>query len=272
MKFLEPIKAFDKTRFLEFSYMLTIAILLFGVVFTPVFIKHHIWLSPKYVVKEDVAEAVLISILLLIAYLLSNIYKKELNSYRSKTRQLSRDNCDLSSKLTDAFMYIGGVNVQIKQIQSVFCGLRRYPETENEFRDDLKLYACKLLGIVNSDWVLIRIICRANFRTIKEHLQSRENKAIFIKGISNKAIVADRVINGYSTVVSRRDRSLLAVASVFPKKSLDAEEKILVEAVNNQIEMLYIIFDSHRLHEDFLDCNPIQATSEETDNGSRTLS
>ena len=272
MKYLEPIKAFDKTRFLEFSYMLTIAILLLGVVFTPVFIKHHLLFGPKYVVKEDVAEAVLISILLLIASLLSNIYKKELNRYRSKTRQLSRDNCDLSSKLTDAFRYIGGVNVQIKQIQSVFCGLRRYPETESEFRDDLTIYARELLAIVNSDWVLIRIICRVNCRTIKEHLESRKNNSILTKGISNKAIIADRAIDGFSIIVSHRDRSVLSVACVFPKKCLDAEEKILVEAVNNQIEMLYIIFDSHRLHENFLDCNPIQVTSEETDKGSRTLS
>ena len=86
MKFLEPIKALDKTKFLEFSYMLTLAILLLAVVFTPVFIRHHLLFSSKYAVKEDVAETVLISILLLIAFILSKIYKKELNRYRRKTR------------------------------------------------------------------------------------------------------------------------------------------------------------------------------------------
>ena len=271
LKFLEPIKALDKTKFLEFSYMLTLAILLLAVVFTPVFIRHHLLFSSKYAVKEDVAETVLISILLLIAFILSKIYKKELNRYRRKTRKLSRDNCDLSSRLTEAFRYIGGVNVQFEQIQSIFCGLRRYPATENEFRDDLTLYARKLLGIVNSDWVLIRIICQASCRTIKEHLESRKNKTTLIKGISNKAIIADRAMDGYSAIASSRDRSVIIVACVFPKKCLDSEEKILVEAVNNQIEMLYTIFDSHRVLENFMNRESTRATSEETDNGSRTM-
>jgi hypothetical protein len=178
---------------------------------------------------------------------------------------LSRDNCDLSSRLTDAFKYIGGVNVQFEQIQSIFCGLRRYPATENEFRDDLTLYARKLLGIVNSDWVLIRIICRVNFRTIKEHLESRKNKSIFIKGVGNKAIVAGRTINGYTTIASCRDSSVITVACVFPKKDLDPEEKILVEAVNSQIEMLYLIFASRRQQEIYQNRRADSAGSADTD-------
>ncbi len=192
-------------------------------------------------------EAVLIIILLLIAYLLSNVYKKELRKYRHETRRLFRDNCDLTSKLTDAFKYIGGVNVQIQEIQSIFCGLRRYPATENEFRKDLALFGRKLLGIVNADWVMIRVIGQTNLRTIKEHLESRKNANFIIKGISNKAIVANQAIEEYSIVASRHENSMIMVVCVFPKKSLDEEEKILVEAITNQIEMLYLIFKSLRI-------------------------
>jgi uncharacterized membrane protein (DUF485 family) len=262
MRILEPFKAADKTKFLEFSYIATIVFLLLGIVFTPIFIRHHLLLFKKYVIQEDVVEAVLISILLLIAFILSDIYKKELKKYRQETCRLSRDNCDLSSKLTDAFKYIGGVNIQIQAIQSIFCRLGRYPKTENEFRNDLALFAGNLLGIVNADWVLIRIICQANLRTIKEHLEARKNANSLIKGISNKAIVADRAIDGYSIVASRRDNSMITVACVFPKKCLDQEEKILVEAVNNQIEMLYLIFVSLRQHEIYPNHKPIRATSE----------
>jgi uncharacterized membrane protein (DUF485 family) len=244
MRFLEPFQAADKTKFLEFSYIATIALLLAGVVFTPIFIRHHLLLFKKYVIQEDVVEAVLISILLLIAFILSGIYKKELRKYRQETCRLSRDNCDLSSRLTDAFKYIGGVNVQIKEIQSIFCRLGRYPKTENEFRHDLALFAGKLLGMINADWVLIRIICQTNLRTIKEHLEVRKNANSLIKGISNKAIVANQAIDGYSIVASHRDNSMITVVCVFPKKSLNQEERILVEAVNNQIEMLYLIFAS----------------------------
>ncbi|UCF90586.1 MAG: hypothetical protein JSW39_20155 [Desulfobacterales bacterium] len=241
MTFLGPFNSTDKTKFLKFTYLVTIALLLSAVVFTPVFIRHYFLLFKKYIIQEDAVEAVLIIILLLIAYLLSNIYKKELKKYRQETRRLSRDNSDLSSKLTDAFKYIGGVNVQIQEIRSIFCGLKRYPTTENEFRKDLALFARKVLGIVNADWVVIRIIGQTNLRTMKEHLEPRKNANCIIKGISNKAIVANRAIDGYSIVATRHDNSMIMVVCVFPKKRLDEEEKILVEAITNQIEMLYLI-------------------------------
>ena len=150
MRFLEPLNSTDPKKFLKFTYLVTIALLLSAVVFTPVFIRSHLVLLKKYVIEEDALEAVFIIILLVIAYILSNLYKKELKKYRQQTRRLMRDNCDLSSKLNDAFKYIGGVNVQIQQIRSIFCGLRRYPLTENEFKKDLTLFARKILEIVNA--------------------------------------------------------------------------------------------------------------------------
>ena len=247
MRFLGPFNATDKTKFLELTYMVTIALLLSAVVLTPVFIRHHFLLIKKYVIQEEAAEAVLISILLLITYLLSNVYKKELKKYRQETRRLSRDKSDLSSKLIDAFKYIGGVNVQIHEIRSIFCGLGRYPSTEKELKGDLALLARKMLGILNADWVLIRIIRQTNLRTVKEHLESRKNANFFIKGISNKAIVANQAIDEYSIAASRMDNSMIMVVCVFPEKDLDEEEKILVQAINNQIEMLYLIFKSLRI-------------------------
>jgi hypothetical protein len=234
----------DKAKILKFTYMVTIALLLSAVVFTPVFIRYHFLLFKKYIIQEDVVEAVLIIILLLIAYLLSNIYKRELKKYRQKTRRLSQNNSDLSCKLTDAFKYIGGVNVQIQEIRSIFCGPGKYPKTESQFKKELALFARKMLGIVNADWVVIRIICQTNLRTIKEHVESRKNVNFDSKGISNKSIVTHRPIDGHSVVATRHDNSVIVAACVFPKNSLDEEEKILVEAITNQIEMLYLISKS----------------------------
>jgi hypothetical protein len=257
MRFLGPFNLADKTKFLEITYTVTIALLLSAVVFTPIFIRHHFLFFKNYLIQEDAMEAVLIIILLLIAYLLSKVYKKELKKYRQKTRELSRDKSDLSNKLTDAFKYIGGVNVQIQEIRSIFCELRRYPATENEFKKEMALFARKLLGMVNAAWVVIRIIGPTNLRTIIEHFESRKNANFFIKGISNKAIVTNQAIDGYSIVASRMDDSMIMTVCVFPKKSLDEEEKILVEAITNQIEMLYLIFVSRQLHESYLNRKPL---------------
>jgi len=257
MRFLGPFNSTDNTKFLKFTYVATIALLFSAVVFTPVFIRRHFLLFKKYVIQEDAVEAVLIIILLLIAYLLSSFYKTELKKYRQKTRRLSRDNCDLSCRLSDAFKYIGGVNVQIQEIRSIFCELRSYPSTETAFKKDLALFARKVLGIVNADWVMIRIICQTNLRTMKEHLESRNGWNFMNKGISNKAIVANRPIDVFSIVASRHDNSIIMGVCVFPKKNLNEEEKILVEAITNQIEMLYHIFVSRQLHEIYLSSKPI---------------
>jgi hypothetical protein len=244
MRLLRLFKSTDETKFLKFTYLMTITLLLSAVVLTPVFIRHHFLLFKKYVIQEDAVEAVLIIILLLISYLLSKIHQKELKKFRQKTRRLSRDNSNLSCKLSDAFKYIGGVNVQIQEIRSIFCGLRRYPTTENELKEALVLFAQTVLGMVNADWVLIRIIHLNKLRTLKEHLEHRINRSLSLKGISNKAIAADQTIDGYNLVVSRRDNSTILVVCVFPKKSIDEEEKILAEIICRQIEMLYLIFIS----------------------------
>ena len=254
MRFLRTVNAADKIKLFEFTYMVMIVLLLSAAVFTPVFIRRHFLLFKKYVIQEDAVEAVLIIILLLIAYLLSNIYKKELKKYQQETRRLTRNNSALSNRLTDAYKYIGGVNVQIQEIRSILCGLRRFPSTETAFKRDLALFARKVLGIVNADWVMIRLICQTNLRTMKEHLESRNNGNFMNKGISNKAIVDNRSIDGYSIVASRHDNSVIMGVCVFPKKNLNEEEKILVEAITNQIELLYHIFVSLRLQQNYPNC------------------
>ena len=254
MRLLRSFNTADKIKFFEFIYMLTVALLLSAVVLTPVLIRHHLLLIKRYVIQEDAVEAMLIAMLLSIAYLLSNVYKKELKKYRQETKKLSRDNSDLLDKLTDAFKYIGGVNVQIHEIRSILCGLERYSLTDNEFGNELALFARKALGIVNADWVVIRIIRQKNLRTLTEHFESREFKDGSIKGISNRAIVANRLVEGYGIIATHSENSAVMVVCVFPKKCLEEEEKILIEAINNQIEMRYLIFACRRPHETDLNC------------------
>jgi hypothetical protein len=250
MKFLQPFDMPDRTTLLECIYLVTISLLLATVVATPVFIRHHLSLLEKIIVQEDILEAGLIVVLLLLAYFLSGVYKKELDKYRQKSSELTQYNSDLSCRLTDAFKYIGGVNVQIQEIQSIFCDHSSYPTTDKEFKRDLTKYARKLLGMVNTDWVLIRIIRKNELRTTVEHFESRNNANIVIKGISNKAVAANQAIDGFSVVASRHDNSGIICACVFPKKRLEEEEKVLVEAVANQIEMLYLIFCLQPVTED----------------------
>lgn len=106
---------------------------------------------------------------------------------------------------------------------------------------------------------------------MKEHLESRKNVNFIYKGISNKAIFANQTIDGFSIVASHHDNSMILVTCIFPKKRLAEEEKILVEAIANQIEMLYFINISQQRHDIYLDRSAISRISEKNWTSEKTI-
>jgi hypothetical protein len=234
----------QKMRILEIVYFITLTMLFIAVIGTPFFIHGSFALTAKFVVKENAIEALLIFSLLLAAYFISGFYRTELNKYRQELNRLACNNNALTDRLADAFKYIGGVNVQLQQIRSILCGVDHYPENDNEFKDVLSLFAQKALGMVNSDWVLIRFISRHNFRTIREHREYRRNAVGSNGRLSNKAIVQRHPLDGYSIVASSQKNLTIHVACILPIKTLAKEEKILLEAIVSELEMLFIIYTS----------------------------
>lgn len=245
-----------KVRVLEIVYTASSVLLLSAVVFTPFLIGHNFLLTPKIIIEEDVLEASLIVLLLSAAYILSYLYKRELNKYRQKIKCLNDDNSDLSDKLTDAFKYIGVVNIQIQEIRSIISGIRRYPVTRGEFKRVLLLFARRVLEITKAEWVVIRIIKRDNFRTITEQRDSRKNVIFADNRISNKAIILNQNIDGHSVVGSRQDNLTIKVACILPNKGIGTAEKILIEAVANQLEMLFIIYTSQEVKKTYFNQTP----------------
>jgi hypothetical protein len=234
----------QKMRILEIVYFVTLGMLFLAVIGTPFFIHGSFALTAKFVVKENAIEALLIFGLLLAAYFISGFYRTELNKYRQELNRLECSNNALNDRLADAFKYIGGVNVQFQQIRSILCGLDHYPENDNEFKNVLSLFAQKALGVANSDWVVVRFISRHNLRTVKEHRECR-GKTLGSNGrLSNKAIVEQQTLDGYSIVASSQKNLTIHVACILPIKTMTKEERILLEAIVSELEMLFIIYTS----------------------------
>jgi hypothetical protein len=231
-------------------------LLVSAVICMPLLFKYHVVLTEKFVIEEDAAEALLIAILLLTAFLISNAYQSELKKSRHEISRLTNEKSDLSDKLLDAFHYIGEVNVQIQEFRSMFSGVRRYPRSKNDFKDIVDSYARTILGIVNADWVVIRMINRNNFRTIKEQTVYRRNVTLPNYHISNKAIILNQNINEYCIVGSRQENLTIKVVCILREKMLGIDEKVLVEAIMNQLEMLYIVYISRECKEIYLSQNP----------------
>jgi hypothetical protein len=233
-----------KLKIFSLSYYAVITLLLSAVIAAPFLVTHKVMLTEKFIIGEDVLEAVLIVILFAIGFLISGVYRSELRKNRQEMNRLTCEKVDLADKLADAFHYIGGVNVQIQEIRSIFCGLRKYPDNDNDFRDIFDFYALKILGISNADWVVIRVIDRNSLKTVKEQIEFRGNAVSPNKHFSNKAILSNRNLNGCRILGSCQENLALKLVCILPKNRFNTEEKILLEAIVTQLEMLYIIFTS----------------------------
>ena len=224
-----------QTKYMIIAYMLTLGLLFIVVVATPLFIRGHVSLTKKIILEEDVLEALLIAILLSLAYTVHRAYRRELEN-------LKKSNTGLIKSHTEAFKYIGKVNIQLQELRAIFSEFQRYPETKSEFQRILSSAARNVQGIVRADWILIRIINQNNFRTLTEHWESRAEATCPNVRISNRALVEGETVSSFSIVCSRKNNLALNVVFIIPIETLGREEKILIEAIAGELEKLFIIF------------------------------
>ncbi|NCF74869.1 MAG: hypothetical protein GWO87_00050 [Xanthomonadaceae bacterium] len=193
-------------------------------------IKGDININDKIIIQEEYAESFFIMILFIGSYLLFKLYKKEMKK--------------IKINLDDAFKYIGKVNVQLQEIEKNFTGFKKFPENKKEFKNILKFFAGNALSIVNSDWVLIRIIDVSNLKTLREYAQARGNSILLKSEISNKMLVENKIINKHTVVTSSQNNLGLKTYFIFPLKKISKEQKILIKTIINESEMMFIIFSS----------------------------
>ena len=241
-----------KTRPLQAVYLTSLMVLFCLIVSTPYLIKGNFLLRERIVVEEEIVESALIALLLIIGYVVSIMYKRELNKCIREIDELTTGKINLEEKLNEAFGYIGEVNVQVQEIRALFSTLKKYPENNNDFKNILAFFGQKVLGIVNVDWVTFRIIEPDNLRTLREHWEARGSAVALNHGISNKAIVNHAAINGCSVVGSHYENLSIKVFCILPIEQLTTNQRILVEAIVNDLEMLFVIFTSEHYRESYL--------------------
>lgn len=241
-----------KTRLLKAAYLSSLTLLLGLVVFTPYLIRSGLWLKGRIIVEEEIFEGALIALLLLVGYFASRGYKKELDKYAKELKELATKRVDLENKLNDAFCYIGAVNVQLLEIKSVFTAQKRYPENKRDFKHIQSVFARRALGIANVDWVMFRIIKPDTLRTLQEHSETRGNTILLKRQISNRAIAGNEVIAGCSVVCSEQENLTIKAFCILPIENLTENQKILIGAIVNELEMLFIIFSSEYYRVDYL--------------------
>ena len=233
-----------KIRVLRLLFIMTCMLLMICVIATPLLVGSRLFPPETFVLGEDLLESLLIAMLFAIAGAMFALYRREIRSLQRQLGRISGTNVALKDRLTDAFRYIGTVNVQLQQIHAVFADVIRYPENRSEFKRLLGQTASKVLCTVDKNWMLIRIIDRGSLNTRFEHWETRRGATLSVGRISNRAALDTNPLSSVEVVRSHGTNSAATAVCVFPLPRLNWEERVLMEAVAAEVEMIYTVFAS----------------------------
>lgn len=233
-----------RPSFLQIVYFLIVLILFSFIIYTPTFIGGPVSMTEKLIFKEETIEGSLLGVLFILSIIILNIYKREVYNHRELIKKSIDDKKKVEDRLLVSDQYIGAVNVQIQKVESIFNSIDRYPQTKADFKKTMSFFGDCLLGILNSNWALIRIINSNTQKTIIEHFQTKERFPFIYPHISNKMIIEKQPMLSYTTVISNpNDLNILAFCTM-PVDKINKDQRVFIQAIINVITMLFVILNS----------------------------
>ncbi len=232
----------QKVRVYKRVYALIMGALGASAVAMPLFIRGKLVLSDRIIIEEELLEMFLIALILSISLLISKLYEVRLRENRERIDRLAAEQRMLTNSLSEAYHYIGTVNVEVSELQNLFCDLDRYPQSRNDFKNMLCILADKTMMLAKSDWAVIRIIGLDNQRTLKECRRGKLGDEISTLRIGNRAILAGEDLNDLSIIGSRQRSPYFKTVCITGGGNLPAEARRIIEAIAGIAEMLFLIF------------------------------
>ena len=245
----------DKTTIkpLIVFYFAALIFLLLSVISMPLVIRHELSVTRHFIIEEEILETLLIIIVFGISCFALRGFKHALKIYRSAAFQADQEKSRLVTRLEEAYCYLGTVNVEIQEIQTILCGLERYPQSKKEFKIFIKDLAAKAMTIAGSPWIVLRMISRCDGQTIKEFKIARPYQIVPSATLGNREILEDRPVEGLQKIYSSQKNLDVLTVCIFPNKQLTHEKTILISAITNQIEMFVLLYRGG-----FLNLQPFQ--------------
>jgi hypothetical protein len=229
---------------LQVLYLIIYFILFSFIIITPKLISGPVHLTNKLIFEEEIFEGLLLAILFILSVLILNLYKHEAYKHKELIKKINNDKKTAEEKLDDSFKYIGMINVQIQEIKSIFNNTNKYPETKNDFKKTFLFFSERVLGIVNANWVLFRIIDSNTEKTISEQFETRQGFSFNYPHISNKMIIEKQPVLSFTTVISNPQNLNILSCCILPVDKINDDERVFIQAITNEITMLFVILNS----------------------------
>jgi hypothetical protein len=176
--------------------------------------------------------------------LIFNLYKREVKKSKEQIDKINNEKKKVENRLTDSEQYIAIINVQIQEIKSIFNSIDKYPETKDELKKAFSFFGARVIGIVNSEWVLFRIIDSNTQRTIFEHFTTRPGFSDHYPHVSNKMVIEKQSILPFIYVDSNPKNLNILVFCIIPVDKLTNDQQIFIQAIINEITKLFVILSS----------------------------
>jgi hypothetical protein len=241
-----------KPVFPKVLYLITFFMLYAVIVFTPAIITGPAHITNNLIFKEETIEGTLLALLFLLSILILNLYKQEVFKHKKLVEKTKKDKMVVTGRLLESDQYIGMLNVQISEIKSIFNSISKYPETKAELKETYRYFGKRILGIVNSNWVLIRIINSNSQRTITEHFEIRLGITASYPRVSNKMIIEELSMPEYTSVISNPENLNILVFCIMPNCEISNDQRIFIQAIINEIIKLFMILKSSYYKNDIM--------------------
>jgi len=226
-------------KHLKRTYLLILVTIFLLIIFTP-YIIH----AGFTVFEEQLVEVSVIILLFTVGYAVLALYRKEAARNLQEINKLKQNKGALENRLTEAFKYIGTVNIQIHEIKSVFSDVQKFPENKKDFGYIMQFLADRTLSMVNAGWVLFRIIDTKKLDSLGEYSETRGNSVLPQHKISNRTLVSNEKLKGFTVVGSGHENFYIKTFCIIPKAELSSDDEVFIKAVVNQLEMMFFIFTS----------------------------
>ncbi len=230
--------------FLQITYIVIYLVLFSLIVYVPTLINGPVRISKKLIFEEELIEGSLLGILFFVNILVLYLFRKETTKQKELINKIITDKKSTEERLADAFKYIGQINVQMQEIKSIFNNSKIIPGSKNDFKKTLIFFCEQTFGIVNSQWVLFRIIDCNSQKTISEHFENRLGYNLKCPRISNKMIIEKQSCSPFSAVISNPENLNILTCCVVPVENISNEEMVFLKAITNEITMMFVLLES----------------------------
>lgn len=228
---------------LQVIYLIIYVILFAFIIYVPKLISGPIRITEKLIIEEEIIEGSLLAILFFLNILILNLYRKEASKQKDQIKKINEDKKATKEKLDDSIKYISQINVQIQEIKSIFNTTIKFPETKNDFKKTFLYFSDRVLGIVNTNWVLFRIINCNTGKTLSEQLETRVGFTTDYPHIGNKTIIETQTCPPFTSINSNPQNSNILCCCILPVDQISNEERVFIQAITNEIAMMFIVFN-----------------------------